>query len=280
MQLQEHDGVPDFLDAAAPVLDAYEARHNLIFGICSTLLDAPDAYADVHLWTVRDGAVVAAAVLTPPFNVVVAQPLDDDALRFAARELRERGVELPGVTGALPEVDVFADAWGGGRRLNMSQGIYAARSVQMPGGVSGDGRTATVDDRALVIDWVRAFQDEAVHEGPHISVAGAVDRRLQSETAGFALWEDGGRPVSICGYGGRTPHGIRIGPVYTPPELRRRGYGSAVTAHVTKQQLQGDRDYCFLYTDLSNPTSNKIYMDLGYERVCDSAEYAFVSSES
>jgi predicted GNAT family acetyltransferase len=88
------------------------------------------------------------------------------------------------------------------------------------------------------------------------------------------LWDDG-EPVSLCGYGGRTPHGNRIGPVYTPPELRGRGYGSAVTAHATKEQLDAGRDYCFLYTDLANPTSNKIYMNIGYEFVCDSAEYAF-----
>jgi uncharacterized protein len=68
--------------------------------------------------------------------------------------------------------------------------------------------------------------------------------------------------------------------VYTPPDLRGRGYGSAVTAHATQEQLAAGRDYCFLYTDLANPTSNKIYMNIGYERVCDSAEYAFGPSES
>jgi predicted GNAT family acetyltransferase len=39
--------------------------------------------------------------------------------------------------------------------------------------------------------------------------------------------------------------------------------------------LRAGRDYCFLYTDLANPTSNRIYMNLGYERLCDSADYAF-----
>ena len=63
--------------------------------------------------------------------------------------------------------------------------------------------------------------------------------------------------------------------MYTPPQLRGQGYGSAVTAHATKQCLARGLDYCFLYTDLSNPTSNKIYMNIGYERVCDSAEYVF-----
>jgi predicted GNAT family acetyltransferase len=90
------------------------------------------------------------------------------------------------------------------------------------------------------------------------------------------MWEDGADVVSMCGFGGLTPRGIRIGPVYTPPELRRRGYASALTAHVTQQQLDGGRDYCFLYTDLANPTSNRIYLNLGYELVCESADYAFV----
>jgi predicted GNAT family acetyltransferase len=283
MKLEAHADASAFLDAAASVLDADEARHNLLYGICSTLVDAPDAYREAYLWTVRDGnAVVAAALMTPPFNVVVGRPVTDEALRFAARVLHDRSTELPGVTGAIPEVDVFADAWqeltGAGKRLRMSQGIYAAHMVKPPVGVSGQPRPAGDDDRELIVEWILAFQEEALaDEGPRIDVEQAVERRLPSSTAGFVLWVDDAEPVSLCGYGGRTPHGVRIGPVYTPPELRGRGYGSAVTAHATQEQLAAGRDYCFLYTDLTNPTSNKIYMNIGYERVCDSAEYAFVS---
>ena len=276
MELDEHSDATAFLAAAAPVLDADEARHNLVYGICSTLVDSPGAYPEAHLWTVRDGGVVGAGVMTPPFNIVVAKPLEDDALSFLAQTLRERGVEVPGVTGALPEVDSFADTWGGPRRVRMRQGVYAARSVHEPSGVSGAPRRATADDRDLILDWLRAFQAEALaDDGPHVELEPAVDRRLASTTAGFGLWEDGGEPVSICGQSGRTPHGTRIGPVYNPPERRGRGYGSAVTAAVTKEQLDGGLDYCFLYTDLANPTSNKIYMNIGYEFVCNSAEYAF-----
>jgi uncharacterized protein len=276
MELEEHGDAATFLAAAAPILDADEARHNLIYGICATLSQAPGVYREARLWTVRDADVVGAALMTPPFNILVAHPRDDRALPFLAKALRERSVSVPGVTGALPEVDAFADAWGGERRLRMSQGIYAARSVQMPVGVEGEPRPAVAADRKLIIAWLQAFQAEALAEdAPHADLEGLVDRRLQGTTVGFDLWTTGGETVSICGYGPRTPHGTRIGPVYTPPERRGRGYGSAVTAHVTKQHLDGGLDYCFLYTDLSNPTSNKIYVDIGYERICDSAEYAF-----
>ena len=285
MRLEAHGGATAFLAAAAPVLDADESRHNLIYGICSTLIDEPGAYRTAHLWTIHADEVVGAALMTPPFFLVVAQPLARDALPFAARALHEQGVALPGVTGALPESAEFAQAWkalaGVRPRRGMSQGIYAARAVRLPGDVSGEPRPARSGDRELLIEWLRAFQAEALRpDSRHGDLEDIVDRRLKSQTAGFELWEDGSKPVSLCGYGGQTPHGIRIGPVYTPPELRGRGYASALVARVTKQVLDGGRDYCFLYTDLSNPTSNRIYMNVGYERVCDSAEYAFDQATS
>ena len=104
----------------------------------------------------------------------------------------------------------------------------------------------------------------------------SVDARLAGGAEGFSLWEADGRPVSLVCFGGPTPTGIRIGPVYTPPEHRGHGYASALTAEVSAQQLAGGRSFCFLYTDLGNPTSNAIYMRIGYERVCDSREVGLV----
>lgn len=277
MELREHSDVSAFLAAAAPVLDADEARHNLIYGICSTLVDVPDAYPDAFFWSVADGGETVAVLLrTPPFNVAVARPVREGALAFAAESLRTAGVEAPGVTGAVPEGEEFARAWTDSPRLRMAQGVYAARAVRVPDGVSGDAREATLADIQLIVDWLRAFEAEALTgDSPHMDLEEVVTRRLKRDGAGFALWEDESQPVSLCGYGGRTPNGTRIGPVYTPPQLRGRGYGSAVTAHVTKDRPDSGLDYCFLYTDLGNPTSNKIYVNIGYEFVCDSADYAF-----
>jgi predicted GNAT family acetyltransferase len=280
MRLETHGDAASFLSAAAPVLGADEPRHNLIYGICSTLIDSPGAYPTAYLWTIHAEVAVGAAVMTPPFFLVVAKPIAHGVLQCAASALHEQELALPGVTGALPESDEFAQAWVAltGARVvpRMSQGIYAARAAQPPGRVSGRSRPARPDDRDVVIEWLRAFQAEALPAGaPHVDLEDMVDRRLSSSTGGFEFWEDKSGPSSLCGYGGRTPHGIRIGPVYTPPELRGRGYASALVAEVTKQLLDGGRDYCFLYTDLDNPTSNRIYVNVGYELVCESAEYAF-----
>ena len=57
--------------------------------------------------------------------------------------------------------------------------------------------------------------------------------------------------------------------MYTPPELRGRGYATALTAELSQRLLdgrlfEGGRRFCFLYTDLANPTSNAIYERIGY----------------
>jgi predicted GNAT family acetyltransferase len=60
----------------------------------------------------------------------------------------------------------------------------------------------------------------------------------------------------------------RIGPVYTPPEHRGHGFASSVTAAASRDILDAG-DIACLYTDLANPTSNRIYQALGYRRVLD-----------
>ena len=72
-----------------------------------------------------------------------------------------------------------------------------------------------------------------------------------------------------------TRNGIRIGPVYTPPGLRGRGYASNLVAEASQAELDAGRRFVFLFTDAANPTANKIYQDIGYEPVTDIDEYAF-----
>ena len=279
MELRAHETVASFLEAASPLLAADEARHNLALGICHTLAVSPERFPVFHLWTVEEANEVAAAArMTPPFNLLVNRPRSHGALVFLAHELNERGPELPGVVGAIPEVNQFGEEWerltGVRRQRRTQHGLYAVRVVKVPRGVPGELRLATAVDHDLLVDWMEAFTAEALADAPHQDPDALVRHRLEKKSGGLALWVDP-EPVSVAGFGSETPNGVRIGPVYTPPEFRGRGYGSAVTAELSARLLAEGRSYCFLYTDLANPTSNRIYRNIGYELVCESAEYAF-----
>jgi hypothetical protein len=139
-------------------------------------------------------------------------------------------------------------------------------------------RTARLEDRELVTTWFQGFVRESQphHDDSLENAREIADYWLKS--GGLRIWEHD-TPVSMAGAGGPTPHGIKIGAVYTPPELRRRGYASALVAALSQQQLDSGRRFCFLFTDLSNPTSNKIYREIGYEPVVDVDEYHFEREE-
>ena len=282
MDVRQVDDAGAWLDAVRPLLLRDEARHNLLFGVADTVLRHPATYPAWHLWVAEDqGAPVGAAIQTPPYNVIVAQPFNPAATTAIAEAIHAAGVRLPGVTGAVPEVRAFAEAWSALADCTwdtlVRQGIYVLRVVLDVPATRGRARAAGPEDRDLVLEWIGDFSKEAArHEAlTEEQIRATVDRRLGAEDDGFLLWEVAGEVVSVAGWGGATPNGIRIGPVFTPRALRNHGYATSLVAELSRRQLARGRRFCFLYTDLANPTTNAIYVRIGYDRVCESAMLRF-----
>jgi GNAT superfamily N-acetyltransferase len=272
----------ELLARARPFLLAAEARHNLALGLLAVAGDHPDVYPELEGWIVRDGQrITGVAVRTPPYNLVLARPVDDRVVDALVESIPS---DLPGVVGARPEVDPFTTAWTSRHdvtaAVRFEQRIYALERLVPARPTVGRFRLAGSDDRGLAIEWTLEFTAEALHgdERDVGRVERSVDARLDpASPGGIGLWETDDGPVSLAAFGGPTPNGMRIGPVYTPRERRGRGYGTAVTAATSQLLLDRGVRFCFLYTDLANPTSNAIYMRIGYEPVCDSREIAFVA---
>lgn len=256
---------------------AREAEHNLLLGICSRLQAERDRQ-DVYLAFAEDaGRVVAAALRTPPHNLVLSEVDEPNALKSVARDVRQMYQTVPGVLGPKTAAAQFSQIWerlsGQRSRLAIRERIFRADSATAPSGVAGQMDPAGEEHKDLLERWVRAFMAEALPDGvPQEDPEAFVSRKLWSQ--GLYLWVDMG-VVSFAGCGGPTKNGIRIGPVYTPPEFRRRGYASALVACLTRQLLAEGRRFCFLFTDLANPTSNAIYQRIGYRAVTDVDQYAF-----
>jgi GNAT superfamily N-acetyltransferase len=277
MRLDRYARPSDFLAAAGPWLAEREAEHNLILGIAATARDHPEMYGPPYLATVRgDDGFVAAALRTPPWNLVLSEVDDEEALDVLVADLS--GTDAPGVVSRPDVATGFAARWaaanGGGWEVGMEERIFQLTDVIPPRHVPGAMRPAEPDERPLLVEWISAFGREALGGDDVVRVAESVDDWLAGKGRTIWLWDDDG-PKSLTGVGGETPHGIRIGPVYTPPELRGQGYASALVAAVSQAQLDAGRRFCFLYTDLANPTSNKIYQAIGYRPVTDALRIDF-----
>lgn len=286
MHLRQWDDAAHWYARASPFLLRHEAHHNLLFGLGATLIRDPGRYRHFFLATVEDeGGVQLAALMTPPHPLIVSLTAAPAALACLADGLRAAYPALPGVNGPTAESGAFARLWhermGQPYEKGMAQRIYALTEVRPVRGVSGNLRRATQADWHLLVAWTMAFAEEAEQL---LRGAGEAERvvaiRLRGDMGGLFLWEDGGTPVALVGYSGPTPNGIRVGPVYTPPAHRRHGYARAAVAAVSQFLLDAGRRFCFLYTDLANPTSNHIYQQIGYAPVCDGDVYRFLPVNS
>ena len=236
----------------------------------------PPYFASVR----RADAVVAAAIRTPPHNLVLAAGSDPAALGLIVDDALETMPETPGLAGpaglAAAAVERWSSRTGAAARVVMAQRIYALTRVVAAQPAPGAPRPACDADRAMIVDWFQAFAAEALPASDHPPSREAAEATVTQWIGGGGLWlwVDGGL-VAMAGAVGRTPHGIRVSAVYTPPDKRRRGYASSLVAALSQAQLDAGRRFCFLYTDRANPTSNHIYQAIGYEPVCDVDEYRF-----
>ena len=284
MRLVRCDSVAEFMAQAGPFLMEHEDEHNLMLGLCATLVRQPEVYAEgAYLAVVSEGdIVITAALRTPPFNLVLARVAEgaDIAVAHTLLASDARGLygSLPGVGGPAALARSFAEAWhtltGEPYRQVLHEHFYRLDRLIPPPAVPGHLRRAAEADRPLLEDWIVAFNDEALGGAEQLNAARWVTNALSFETRGLYVWEDGA-VVAMVGWSGPTEHGIRIGPVYTPPQLRRRGYAGACVGALSQLLLDDGRDFCVLYTDASNPTSNHVYQMLGYQRIMEAAVYTF-----
>jgi predicted GNAT family acetyltransferase len=282
VRVERQPDANSFLAQAGEFLSAREAEHNLILGLSSRLCTEPRLYGEEPYFAVAlddEERVVAVTMRTPPHNLILSEIEDDHALAPLADDAQDTFGSLPGIGGPRAAVERFVPLWqertGASARVVMRLRIYRAEHVERPAGVAGTMRPYEDRDHELVISWMDAFVDEAMVEPPPETSGEWLERRIADPESGIVMWEVDHGVVSMGGYGGLTPNGIRIGPIYTPPDQRRRGYGSAVTADLTQMLLDRGRRFCFLYTDLANPTSNSIYQQIGYRPVSDSDQWAF-----
>jgi uncharacterized protein len=223
---------------------------------------------------------MGAAMMTPPHRLVLSRMEHPRASSAIAQDLLAAGMFPPGVHAPVPLSEQFARVWqelaGQPSEEVIRQRIYRLKRVRPVRSVPGCLRRATKADGPVLIPWLHAFHAEAFGgHAPPIDAEQLVDRRLEGSTDGLYLWDHEG-PRALAGFTGPTPHGIRVGPVYTPPEHRNRGYASGCVAALSRLLLDRGYRFCFLYTDLANPTSNRIYQRIGYEAVCEVAEFRFL----
>ncbi|MGM9988057.1 MAG: GNAT family N-acetyltransferase, partial [Bacillaceae bacterium] len=165
-------------------------------------------------------------------------------------------------------VNYFTDKRNCKHKVAMEQGAYKLTEVKKAHRNHGDYRLISEKEKDKMIEWIVAFSNEVRMPMSEEEGRERVNRFLEKKQL-YGLEIDG-EIVSICAAVRPTRLTLTISFVYTPPVYRKKGYASDIVAYVTALKLNSGYKNTALYTDLTNPTSNKIYQEIGYEQVMNS----------
>ncbi|MFJ9109866.1 GNAT family N-acetyltransferase [Streptomyces sp. NPDC102283] len=257
-----------FLAAAGASLAARPVAHTVALTVTERLSrSGPHHYGEgdpvLGWWRGANGWVAGTVVRTPPHPALL-NSLPAQAVGPLADAL--------GATPDLDAVNVDRDTAAllaarlPGYRTEEEQRLYRLGPARAPfPAPEGRGRAATRADRALLVEWVRGFADATGQSKS--SAEWLVDEG--TERGALTLWESGGAPVALAGRSRMLAGTVRVTLVYTPPELRGRGYAAAVTHEAGRAAREAGAAEVVLFADLANPTSNGVYLRIGYEPVAD-----------
>jgi RimJ/RimL family protein N-acetyltransferase len=249
-----------------PALERDEVKHNLI--VAAPGRRAGENPPELLWWSLGESG--QCAIKAPGYPILLGELTAAQCRALAEATLT---LDYPGVVGADRTARWFverATELGLAFGAPIPQQILALRRKPVYPSAPGHARTVDADDTPLFADWMVAFLREAVPQDPVPSP----EQLAQSAASGrFQFWIVDGQPVSMAGIMRRTRHAAAIAGVYTPPNLRGRGYAGSVTAAVVDAIFAEGRDTACLYVDLRNPYSTRCYARIGFTPVCPSDHY-------
>jgi predicted GNAT family acetyltransferase len=217
-------------------------------------------------------------------NLVVQAPVHVGALCKAA--LEASGRRVGGLLGPAEQVQAAMETLAVAKysldvaedtiQLDETEYLYslALADLLVPEGLRTGhlvGRRIQPRDTEKVTAWLVAFALESLgaEDSPRLweRTRANVERKMEQGTTW--ILEDEGRPVSTSGFNTTTAEAVQIGGVFTPPELRCRGYGRAVVAASLLDARAEGVESSILFTGVRNIPAQKSYEALGYRHIGD-----------
>ncbi len=286
MEPRFYDDIDEFYKVAYPFLLEHEAENNLPLAILISLKKTVEAYGEekVLLFSLTDANIInLIALRTPPHDLIISYTDNLSTIEVLTEELTKRNEKLPGVLSFKEAADKFAEQWCERNSLicNLFRKERIYKLVKVSEETLGDRKfsVAPKAHQELVFQWAVEMMKEAIIDTTEDEIQRMIEilrEEFDRDKSRMFLLFENNEPVSMAREAGKTPNGVFVNFVYTPIPLRRNGYATECVAKLSKYLLDSGKRYCFLFTDLSNPTSNSIYQKIGYQPVIDESHYKFL----
>ncbi len=268
IQLHVYEDVLHFKKDVISFLEKNEQENNLLLGVLQVVQEPK------FMGVMKQGEEVVTVFLkTEEKQIIVAtSEISEDAIVELAKQLTRIYPDIPGLIGNKKIVQKLAEEIAilehKKTTVVMEQGIYVLKQVKKKWDREGILREINRDELPLIEKWVYQFCED-VKLPTTKEKAKQTAHTLITTNRLFGLEVDG-KLVSVAAKTRPTTNNITVNFVYTPKEERKKGYASNCVAALSQRMLNEGYKTTTLYTDLANPTSNKIYQKIGYEQIMES----------
>lgn len=154
--------------------------------------------------------------------------------------------------------------------INSNKGLYeinleALNKLSMPSNM----RVVSAQDmtKNILIEWMKSYDIEALgaldNEALEKQVQEHWNLRLQKNDSWILLLDEA--PVALSAFNARLADMVQVGPVWTPPEYRNKGYARLLLAYTLHQEKIKGIKQAILFTD--NPAAIKAYLAIGFKKI-------------
>ena len=257
---------PDAFLAHLGAID--EVAGCVLHGLAHTWLARPESFRPgTPLLTAEDNGNVAAAAIQASLGKIVFSLGPVEAILALAAWCDDAGRRPTAAVAPESALPALLARWPGRRTLETT--LYRLDQPPEIPDVAGHLRPAAKSEIGFFTAWVADFTVEA-RLPPDPKPRALVETKIGA--GHLFVWEVGGVPMAIAALAGPTPRSVRLNTVYTPPEFRRRGYGSAAVATLAERQLACGRKVVTLFADRALPHTNRMYGRIGFQPVADFAD--------
>ncbi|MEC2917908.1 GNAT family N-acetyltransferase [Bacillus tropicus] len=269
IQLHVYEEIVNFKEEVTPFLEKNEQENNLILGVLQMV------HQPIFMGIAKQGEEIAVVFLQTEEKkqiIVATSEMAEEDIVELAKKLAEVYPNVPGLIGNKKIVQRLAEEIAvlenKKTTVAMEQGIYELKQVKKKWNGDEVCREVNSDELTLIEQWIYQFCED-VNLPTTKEEAKQTAHTLITNHRLFGLEVDG-KLVSVAAKTRPTKNNITVNFVYTPKEERKKGYASNCVAALSQRMLDEGYKTTTLYTDLANPTSNKIYQEIGYEQIAES----------
>lgn len=283
MRIIQYHTATDFIGDNLTLLETEEAANNLIIGLAFGIKRQKYPVEECLLFAVIEAEksiFCALQTLNRNLTFYGEERAIPTAVSWLVDFCKERDHQIPGLVGPRALTVAFSEQWqektGIAWKVHMPQRVFQLDQVTDLSESPGSFRKARAEDKATIARWLIDFHEEAVDEDIRGEEMERAQKMLDADR--LYLWEDE-KPVSMAASTRSTANGISINAVFTPKDFRKKGYASSCVASLCRILLIQGYQFCSLFTDADNPTSNKIYQDIGFKEVAKFQSIEFLAKE-